>query len=93
MGASCSMIGTAGRLPFRLAEVGELGENEVDGDDENTEVGEEDMWARKVRGDVGEVASVDRNVRAAGDTFGLSIIDGLRALRPGSRLGSRGKRR
>jgi len=49
--------------------------------------------ARRFRGDVGEVASDDRNVCAAGDSAGFESNVGRKAFRPGSSAGSRGKRR
>ena len=49
--------------------------------------------ARRVRGEVGEVARDDRNVCAAGDNAGFESNVGRKAFTPGSSAGSRGKRR
>ena len=46
-----------------------------------------------VKGDVGDVARDDRKVCAAGDSAGLDRRFGRVARKPGSRDGSRGKRR
>lgn len=90
MGASCNRTGTAG-FRFRFFDVTD--EKLLVGDEDSLEVVDEPRCCLRVRGDVGDVASEDRNVCAAGDRAGLESKFGRRAFKPGSKDGSRGKRR
>lgn len=100
MGASCSSTGTAGgrRLllfPCAVREAAPELENvkELVGDDDGDCDGSEGDVARvrrRVKGDVGEVASDERKVCVVGDRVGFESRPGRSARSPGSSEGSIG---